>query len=581
MKAIIYAAKSTEDAHGSIATQFADCRALAEREGLEIVAEYKDEGFSAYSGNRGPDLERAREHVARIQGVLVAQHSDRIARGAGDRPEAPEHLVEVVVALRRAGATLRTVQDDLFADPRIGLVMASLMGQRNTEDSARKSAAVRSGKRRAWERGEWPGGPPPDGFALLGKNDVRLDPDRIEVIRLIGELADQGWGDPSIARELNRRGHRTKGGGAWTRPRIQDLLTNPRYYGGNPWRRGTAEEEIKWDKPYPAPWNRADFERRKRGRTGRDLAKGSDRRPGRPHVNHALAGLAVCARCSEVMRPITSGYRRKDGSRRRTYRCRHVHEGTGLCDAPEVDAEAVDTGVINQLDRYLGDFEAWRDQLLDGYANERERLTHEVEAARSDLDEQTKIVKRTQSYIGVAEDEAQAKVAMRAAAEAEAERERRYNRLEAAEQALRDVPDEAPTDAMLDFYNELSAAVRGRVEGANTMARVNDALRDIFEFAIIECDGPAIGRRTTVTPMLPMDPPGECEGEGLDGWNVTAHGEPFIPDPDERIRPPLRPLPIPAPNLRTPTCPALLNGLGDPFDPRRSCQGPGATARED
>ncbi len=35
--AVIYAAKSTEDKHGSIPTQIEDCRALAAREGWEVV----------------------------------------------------------------------------------------------------------------------------------------------------------------------------------------------------------------------------------------------------------------------------------------------------------------------------------------------------------------------------------------------------------------------------------------------------------------------------------------------------------------------------------------------------------------
>ena len=159
-QAILYAAKSTEDSHGSIKTQLADCRAMAETEGWEIVGEYTDEGFSAYSGNRGPGLEQAREQLASAD-LLVAQHSDRVARGAGDRPDAADHLVEVVASLRRGGAQLRTCQDDFFADPRIGLVMASLMGQRNTEDSLRKSEATKAGKRRAWSAGTSPAAPAP------------------------------------------------------------------------------------------------------------------------------------------------------------------------------------------------------------------------------------------------------------------------------------------------------------------------------------------------------------------------------------------------------------------------------------
>ena len=43
--AVIYAAKSTEDKHGSIPTQLADCRTMAEREGWTIVGEFSDEAF--------------------------------------------------------------------------------------------------------------------------------------------------------------------------------------------------------------------------------------------------------------------------------------------------------------------------------------------------------------------------------------------------------------------------------------------------------------------------------------------------------------------------------------------------------
>ena len=40
---------------------------------------------------------------------------------------------------------------------------------------------------------------------------------------------------------------------------------------------------------------------------------------------------------------------------------------------------------------------------------------------------------------------------------------------------------EAPADAMLDFYNELQAAVKGRPRRRqHDKLRVNDALRDIF-----------------------------------------------------------------------------------------------------
>ena len=54
LPAVSYGAKSTEDRHESIRTQLAEARAMAEREGFVVLATYCDEGFSAYTRNRGP-----------------------------------------------------------------------------------------------------------------------------------------------------------------------------------------------------------------------------------------------------------------------------------------------------------------------------------------------------------------------------------------------------------------------------------------------------------------------------------------------------------------------------------------------
>src|SRR3954447_23425291 len=85
---VIYAAKSTADRKGSIPTQLSDCHAMAEREGWRVVAEHQDEGFSAFKGSRGPGLEAAvKTAVAAAEEhgscMLLAQHSDRFARGDG------------------------------------------------------------------------------------------------------------------------------------------------------------------------------------------------------------------------------------------------------------------------------------------------------------------------------------------------------------------------------------------------------------------------------------------------------------------------------------------------------------------
>jgi hypothetical protein len=95
---ILYAAKSSEDERGSIATQIAECRAAIETAGERLLAaEYRDEAVSACTNNRGPGLAAAMRHAADLARMHAAaelwvQHSDRLARDDG---KAARHLVEL------------------------------------------------------------------------------------------------------------------------------------------------------------------------------------------------------------------------------------------------------------------------------------------------------------------------------------------------------------------------------------------------------------------------------------------------------------------------------------------------------
>jgi hypothetical protein len=75
--------------------------------------------------------------------------------------------------------------------------------------SADLSMWVRSGKDRQWERGEWVGGPIPDGYQRDGKT-LAIDVKREPVIARLWELALDGRAPAPLARELNAAGLRTK-----------------------------------------------------------------------------------------------------------------------------------------------------------------------------------------------------------------------------------------------------------------------------------------------------------------------------------------------------------------------------------
>lgn len=391
---VLYAAKSTEDQRGSIGTQLQDCRAtialLRDGRRRRILGEYSDEGRSAYHGNRGEGLVAAKRQAADAASAsgaaeLWVQHSDRLARGDG---LAADHLAEIFFVMRRAGVRLRSVQDDANLED---IIRVALIGERNSEDSRRKSEVVRAGKRRQIERGQRLGGPVPDGYLRVAKLEgartvsiYELDPGRAPVIARAFELADHGVGDPSIARSLNLEGHRTKSGGHWRRRRIQDLITNPHYAGRVVRFRGTADEQVSTGQ-HPALIAPEIFDRIQAQRPLRDRAQGSQRTPGRPSTRFVLSRLARCARCRERMYAQASTYRRRDGTRARFYVCPACHDSTGGCDQPRIDAREVDESVLAHLDGLLLEFDRWREALLAARAPRRDAAKQTLAGAQHEL----------------------------------------------------------------------------------------------------------------------------------------------------------------------------------------------------
>ncbi len=380
---VVYAAKSTEDSRGSLRTQVSDCRRaiLEGRDGRvrRIASEFSDEGKSAYRGNRGAGLEaakRASVEAAELAGgaELWVQHSDRLARGDGLQAD---HLAEVYFAMRRRHVRLRSVQDDSNLED---VIRVTLIGERNSEDSRRKSEAVLAGKDRQIERGERLGGPVVDGYRRVitveeGAVAVRyeLDGERAPVLRRAFELAGRGMGDPSIARALNREGHRTKAGGYFRRRRVQDLITNP-YYAGRVVRyRGTPGEQAV-PGTHPALIAPDEFDRVQALRRTRDRAVGSARSPERPSGRFALARLARCLRCGQTMYAKSSTYRRKDGTRARRYVCASTDACDGGCDQPPLDAAVIDQAILGNLEGLLLDFERWVGELTDSRDEQHQRI---------------------------------------------------------------------------------------------------------------------------------------------------------------------------------------------------------------
>ena len=510
---VIYAAKSSPDPHDSVASQIERIRARLEHESgrVERAEPFSEENVSGYRRSRGPQLAAAIEAAKAAaaehgHAELWVFHSSRLGRGSGRMREA-RALGEVFYDLRRHGVSLRSVEDDPYVTDEAFVGMASKMANKYSEDLA---AHVRRGKRGQFERGERLGGPVCDGYRLvtevgeggaLARRYV-LDDERAPIIRRMAALALEGRGDGAVARQLNVEGLRTKAGKGFTRRRVQHTLTNPFYAGRAFIHKGTARHEERAGS-WPTLIDPADFDLIRAMRASRDRAAvNPNARCGRRATTYALAKLAACDRCGARMYCVTSPYKRKDGTRQRSYECANVRDSTGLCDQPRIDARAVDTAIVAHLERLFIDFDAWLGELAKGSADQRAAVEAALTRAREEVadlaDVEQKLRRR---YVEVTKNkEGTEHVVETTIDQVVAEKVACEREVHALEKQLALEPPDAPTDAMLDIYNDLARAVRGG-EG-ETVAQLNDRLRASFdEFRIDRVDDAVVG----ILPILRAD----------------------------------------------------------------------------
>lgn len=514
-----YASKSSKDDHDSIPTQLEEIAVAVERqhdgERFVVAPPFKEASRSGWKGDRGPELEAAllaAEQAASEHGTaeLWVWKSDRLGRGSGKKGEA-RSLLEVFTRCKRAGVTLRSVLDDAYVQDEMTVGMASKMAEKYSADL---SAAVKAGKRRQRARLAIHGGPVCDGYVRLTEDDpdrpgrprsrYTFDPEREETMRRLFELGLSGMAPAPAARALNGEGHRTREGRPWERRNVEDKWQNAFFAGGIVYYRGTPDEEIVWhDDHHPAYITRREFEEMAEARKGRDRAQKADRRhSGRKNERHLLAGLAKCQRCGGTMRPVTSTYKRVDGTRGRTYMCEHVKASTGLCDAPSVNGELIDAEMIAHLSGLFLDAESFLAQIDSTRARERDGIEADRERAAARLAEldrrQVKIRERMAAKLAEGADVDVLEETLEQQRVEARQVEARIAELD----GLLNVAADSPADAVLDFWNDLRSNVQGVLE-RNRIPEVREGLAETFAAFHIDTTEHGIGIYPELHPDVP------------------------------------------------------------------------------
>jgi DNA invertase Pin-like site-specific DNA recombinase len=360
---VIYAAKSTQDKHRSIATQLEDGRTKAAEEDWEVVGEFFDEKFSAYSGNRGRGLREAKDLAVRVAEergticMLVAQASDRFARGEGDKPGAADALIEIWHLLRRLNVHLRSVEDD--GDLRDSPSVANL-GHRAMMESKRKSGAVKKGMARRAKKGLPIGSRDALGLRINADGYAPI-PDQVPTVERIFRELRAGRSQLAITRDLSRDGVPTATGeGKWHQGTVHRIARNPIYKGmvihRGEVRPGQHEAIIKpelWDEVNAILDSRA--------------TQLSGKSRGRPSLGSHLfrKGMLRCV-CGETMLPRTNRKKAKDGSEYlyEVYICSGRNLDLESCAMLPIKRPILDLSVYRYFEQVGLDIEATRDQLI-------------------------------------------------------------------------------------------------------------------------------------------------------------------------------------------------------------------------
>lgn len=393
--AVLYAAKSTEDRYASIPEQLEDARRMANERNWEVVGEFTDEGFSAYSADRGPGLRRATDRAVGAAeeygttAMLIAQAHDRFARGSGDAPGAPEHLSELWHRMRRLNVHLRTVEDDFeLRDPQ----SVAAIGQRAHLDSKRKSMAVRKGMlRRARDRGLLAGGPRPYGYRWAGPSGqqrLQIIEAEANVIRRIYDNFEAGMSQRAIERALNAAGIGTARSKDWHQGTIAKVLRNELYKGYI--RHAGASFEGQHDAIVPEEqWERVqamlDARARTRGHTGGRWPKG-------PHL--FTKGLLRCGICGSALIPTTKPTH-TPGKLYEVYECfGRKRNGVSFCRQTPIRRAAIDEAMFGELQRVYLDLDTTRDRIVERIATDTAIVENMREAAETQVTRTTAQIAR-------------------------------------------------------------------------------------------------------------------------------------------------------------------------------------------
>lgn len=169
MKGVIYARYSSDNQREeSIDGQIRDCRAYAERNGIEIVGTYIDRAYSARTDRR-PDFQRMiRDSAKKNFDVVIVWKLDRFARNRFDS-------AKYKAALKKNDVKVISATEAISDDP-VGILVEGMLEANAEYYSAELSQKVNRGLTENALKCIFNGGTIPYGYCIDEEQHYQIDP---------------------------------------------------------------------------------------------------------------------------------------------------------------------------------------------------------------------------------------------------------------------------------------------------------------------------------------------------------------------------------------------------------------------
>ncbi len=275
------------------------------------TSSYRDLGISAFKGKNASEgklklfLDAVDAGLIDKGSFLLVESLDRLSRT--EVQEALEQLlsiikrdITVVTLLDRQVYSRKTIQSDRG----ISLIISISHMARAHDESATKSVRVKEAWKAKRERGGILTGMAPAWLRLNADRKGWLKvPEKVQVVRHIFDLASQGLGSPSIARQLNAEGVATMARASnWTFGTVAAILKNEAVIGRYSPKKADAEPINGY---FPEIISPTTFRLVQEGMRNRRWLGGRNT----ANITNLFAGLCFCYKCSSPMRVVGSNGR--------------------------------------------------------------------------------------------------------------------------------------------------------------------------------------------------------------------------------------------------------------------------------